>query len=248
MADTIAKLEEVKAYRPIVHITKGIMCYVVVWIKIQNARNHIVFYLKPRFKTSCCKFDGAFGFPSLYFMNPQPEVTSTLPLIVALSTVTLPCFGACYRRSLKDPWNRVHLLRSWTAIFVAVDDHVKTCTSFENLCNPMPFSVFQAILWMRLFSLPLCSRIPCHSLTCCVIFFSPSGWFNETCSQSPVSAISLLRMDGDLFESTWDVLVALYDRVLPGGFIYVDDYGGYNGCQVGTKWRANIPFTRLKIY
>mmetsp|Transcript_23586 Transcript_23586/g.33788 ORF Transcript_23586/g.33788 Transcript_23586/m.33788 type:complete len:159 (-) Transcript_23586:731-1207(-) len=41
------------------------------------------------------------------------------------------------------------------------------------------------------------------------------GWFNETCAISPVSKISFLRLDGDLFVSTWDALSALYDRVVP---------------------------------
>jgi len=57
------------------------------------------------------------------------------------------------------------------------------------------------------------------------------GWFNETCARSPVSRISFLRLDGDIFVSTWDALSALYDRVVPGGYIYIDDYGSFNGCR-----------------
>ena len=57
------------------------------------------------------------------------------------------------------------------------------------------------------------------------------GWFSETCPISPVQKISFLRLDGDLYTSTIDVLRALYDRVSPGGFIYVDDYGSFTGCQ-----------------
>jgi Macrocin-O-methyltransferase (TylF) len=57
------------------------------------------------------------------------------------------------------------------------------------------------------------------------------GWFNETCPIAPINKIAFLRLDGDLFQSTWDVLVSLYDRVIPGGYIYVDDYGSYQGCR-----------------
>ena len=57
------------------------------------------------------------------------------------------------------------------------------------------------------------------------------GWFNDTCRQSPVKRISFLRLDGDIFVSTWDALTALYDRVVPGGYVYVDDYGSFNGCR-----------------
>jgi len=57
------------------------------------------------------------------------------------------------------------------------------------------------------------------------------GWFNETCPKSPVQKISFLRLDGDLFVSTWDVLNAFYDKVIPGGYIYVDDFGSFEGCR-----------------
>ena len=57
------------------------------------------------------------------------------------------------------------------------------------------------------------------------------GFFAETVHKSKVKAISFLRMDGDLYTSTWDVLIGLYDRVLPDGLVYVDDYGSYNGCR-----------------
>jgi FkbM family methyltransferase len=57
------------------------------------------------------------------------------------------------------------------------------------------------------------------------------GWFNETLPVSPVKHIAFLRLDGDLFTSTWDALISLYDKVLPGGVIYVDDYGSYRGCR-----------------
>ncbi|HEX7403049.1 MAG TPA: TylF/MycF/NovP-related O-methyltransferase, partial [Usitatibacter sp.] len=40
-----------------------------------------------------------------------------------------------------------------------------------------------------------------------------------------------LRLDGDLYESTWDALTALYDRVVPGGFVLIDDYGDFPPCR-----------------
>jgi len=57
------------------------------------------------------------------------------------------------------------------------------------------------------------------------------GWFNETCPRSPVKQIAFLRLDGDLYTSTMDALQALYHKVSRGGFIYVDDYGSFTGCQ-----------------
>lgn len=50
------------------------------------------------------------------------------------------------------------------------------------------------------------------------------GWFKDTLPNAPVEQLALLRLDGDLYESTRDALQALYDRVSVGGFIIIDDY------------------------
>lgn len=57
------------------------------------------------------------------------------------------------------------------------------------------------------------------------------GWFKDTLNKLPTNQIALLRLDGDLYESTIDALNALYDRVVPGGFIIVDDYGDFEPCR-----------------
>ena len=49
------------------------------------------------------------------------------------------------------------------------------------------------------------------------------GWFRDTLP-GPVGQLALLRLDGDMYGSTIEVLLALYDHVSPGGFIVVDDY------------------------
>jgi hypothetical protein len=51
------------------------------------------------------------------------------------------------------------------------------------------------------------------------------GWFKDTLHNAPVRKLALLRLDGDLYESTMDELNALYHKVVPGGFVIVDDYG-----------------------
>jgi O-methyltransferase len=49
------------------------------------------------------------------------------------------------------------------------------------------------------------------------------GWFKETLPAAPIAQLSILRLDGDLFESTMDALTSLYPRVSPGGCVIVDD-------------------------
>lgn len=57
------------------------------------------------------------------------------------------------------------------------------------------------------------------------------GWFKDTLPRAPIERLAILRLDGDLYESTMDALEALYDRVSPGGFVIVDDYGVLPPCR-----------------
>jgi O-methyltransferase len=57
------------------------------------------------------------------------------------------------------------------------------------------------------------------------------GWFKDTLHAAPMDALSVLRLDGDLYESTMDALRPLYDKVTRGGFIIVDDYFSCAPCK-----------------
>jgi hypothetical protein len=57
------------------------------------------------------------------------------------------------------------------------------------------------------------------------------GWFKDTLPKSPIKRIAVLRLDGDYYESTMDVLTNLYDKVSPGGWILVDDYTSIKSCR-----------------
>ncbi|OGJ87022.1 MAG: macrocin O-methyltransferase [Candidatus Raymondbacteria bacterium RifOxyA12_full_50_37] len=51
------------------------------------------------------------------------------------------------------------------------------------------------------------------------------GWFTDTLPGAPIKNLAVLRLDGDMYESTMDGLINLYPKVSKGGFIIVDDYG-----------------------
>ena len=50
------------------------------------------------------------------------------------------------------------------------------------------------------------------------------GWFRDTLALAPILRLAVLRLDGDLYESTMDSLTALYDKVSAGGCVIIDDY------------------------
>ena len=62
------------------------------------------------------------------------------------------------------------------------------------------------------------------------------GWFQETVPESrgTIGSIAVLRLDGDWYASTKVCLDHLYDLVVPGGFVILDDYGTYEGCRKAT--------------
>jgi Macrocin-O-methyltransferase (TylF) len=51
------------------------------------------------------------------------------------------------------------------------------------------------------------------------------GWFKDTLPAAEVSHLSVMRLDGDYYESTHDALLHLYPKLSPGGYVIVDDYG-----------------------
>lgn len=57
------------------------------------------------------------------------------------------------------------------------------------------------------------------------------GWFEDTLAEfEPEQPISVLRLDGDWYDSTMVTLERLYDHVQPKGVILIDDYYRWVGC------------------
>lgn len=56
------------------------------------------------------------------------------------------------------------------------------------------------------------------------------GWFQDTVPNYPINSIALLRLDGDLYESTKVCLDNLYPKVVIGGMVIIDDYA-LAGCR-----------------
>lgn len=57
------------------------------------------------------------------------------------------------------------------------------------------------------------------------------GWFCDTLPNAPIERLAILRLDGDLYSSTMDVLHSLYHRVSPGGYVIIDDYYSWESCR-----------------
>lgn len=69
------------------------------------------------------------------------------------------------------------------------------------------------------------------------------GWFQDTlpAEHQNIGPIAILRLDGDWYASTKVCLEYLFDKVVKGGVVIIDDYGTYEGCR-----RAVDEFMKLK--
>lgn len=57
------------------------------------------------------------------------------------------------------------------------------------------------------------------------------GWFKDTLPLAKIDKLSILRLDGDLYESTIQVLEELYPKLSVGGYVIIDDYKVFKACR-----------------
>jgi hypothetical protein len=57
------------------------------------------------------------------------------------------------------------------------------------------------------------------------------GWFKDTLPTAAIQQLSILRLDGDMYESTMDALTNLYPKLSIGGYIIIDDYNAIKNCR-----------------
>jgi hypothetical protein len=70
------------------------------------------------------------------------------------------------------------------------------------------------------------------------------GWFKDTMPAVPINKLAVLRLDGDMYESTIEVLTHLYPKLSLGGFCIIDDYGVIPPCrQAVSDFRSQLKIT-----
>lgn len=68
------------------------------------------------------------------------------------------------------------------------------------------------------------------------------GWFRDTLprwkAEFKLYPLAVLRLDGDMYESTWIALENLYPKLSPGGFLIVDDWSLSRARAAAEDYRA----------
>lgn len=57
------------------------------------------------------------------------------------------------------------------------------------------------------------------------------GWYQDTFPNHRIQNIALLNIDADWYSSVKLCLDTFFDKVTPGGYISIDDYGHWEGCK-----------------
>jgi len=57
------------------------------------------------------------------------------------------------------------------------------------------------------------------------------GWFSETLPKLADRTWAVIRLDGDMYQSTLEALMNLYPGLSPGGFVIIDDFGAVPACR-----------------
>jgi len=81
------------------------------------------------------------------------------------------------------------------------------------------------------------------------------GWFRDTLPSAPVKSLAVLRLDGDLYESTIDALTHLYPKLEKGGYAIIDDYGSvkaqtyahYPGEAADSRFKSRPEWDGVKV-
>jgi len=78
--------------------------------------------------------------------------------------------------------------------------------------------------------------------------YAVKGWFEETIPEEAknIGPIALLRLDGDLYYSTYVALEHLYPKVIKGGIVIIDDYA-LPGCRAAVLeyFGMSVPLVKL---
>lgn len=78
------------------------------------------------------------------------------------------------------------------------------------------------------------------------------GLFGNTLPiwRGKIGPIALLHMDGDWYSSTRDILENVFDQVVPGGRVQIDDYGYWDGCRLAVaeyEQKRSLTFNLTRI-
>lgn len=139
------------------------------------------------------------------------------------------------------------LMQGVLAVHGATDRGVWLCDSFAGLPPPNPTDYPEDegdMLWsmqhLRVSQDEVRRNFERYGLLRDNVHFV-EGLFGDTLPSLDVDRLAVLRADGDMYESTIQILDNLEPRVVEGGFVIIDDYGSIPACEAAvTDYRERV--------
>lgn len=125
------------------------------------------------------------------------------------------------------------------ALLKAYDDRDRTvwvADSFRGLPRPEPHRTadVEDALWSYPFLAVPMKQVQAnfrrYDLLDEQVRFLP-GWFQDTLPTAPIDRLAVMRLDGDMYDSTMVALRSLYPKLSVGGFVIIDDYHAIRACR-----------------
>lgn len=133
------------------------------------------------------------------------------------------------------------LMRGLLAAYGVIDRKVVVADSFEGLPPPdegrFPADAGDTHHQFHQLAIPLESvqaHFDAYGLLDHQVEFL-KGWFSDTLPTLANRRFAVIRLDGDMYQSTMEALDNLYDRLSPGGFVIIDDYGAVPACRAAVE-------------
>lgn len=154
------------------------------------------------------------------------------------------CAAQIFREGIEGDFLEAGVCQGGASIFLRAlqvaygQEHRRTwvADSFEGLPEPTSefdqgYDLHEAVQpWLSTSLEAVRDNFRTYDLLSGEVTFLP-GWFSESLPRAPVEDLSILRADADLYASTREVLESLYDKVVPGGFVIIDDYHVFPNCR-----------------
>lgn len=127
------------------------------------------------------------------------------------------------------------MMRAVCEAYGVKDRNVILCDSFEGLPAPdpaFPEDAGDTLSEYKELAIPVekvAANFDSYGLLDDQVKFV-KGWFKDT-MPTIKGQFAVVRLDGDLYESTIQTIEALYPQLSEGGYLIVDDYGAVPGCK-----------------
>ncbi|CAH1777233.1 unnamed protein product [Owenia fusiformis] len=137
--------------------------------------------------------------------------------------------GSIFAKAVINSYNQSHDRKVWL------------CDSFQGLpksTNKKDNDYFSSLKWIKISEDIVKQNFRRFSLLDDTVHFV-KGWFvySLPCIRNKIKHISVLRMDGDMYESLTDTFYNLYDLVPIGGYIIIDDWNIPEARKAVTEFR-----------